>query len=233
MPVLAVDDVWVGVIGTAVGGVIGVLSSWLVHRWQRADTIAERSRTERWDAYGEFLKNAEDSLHRFQWLAERHVPPERFKEERTEANYFYDQEVTPRLMVLKIFGPPEVVKAASGLRRALNDIRKLMVEVEPPPTDESRAFKKAHASYRKARDAFIERAGSDLEHVRRKRRWFRTRPRIRSSNPLNRAEAVSRSKSPEIRPAAAGAQLGSEVPVPGAPPDVLIHGVATKEDDRE
>lgn len=183
MSVLAVSAAWVGVIGTAVGGFIGVMSSWLVHRLQRADTIAERSRTERWDAYGGFLKNAEDSLHRFQWLAEGHVPPDRIKEERTEANYFYDREVTPRLMVLKIFGPPEVVKAASELRGALNKVRKLIVEGETLPSDESPEFKNVHTGYRTARDTFIELAGTDLERVRRKRRWLRARTRIPAPTP--------------------------------------------------
>jgi hypothetical protein len=186
MSVLAVSDVWVGVvgvIGTAIGASIGAMSSWLVHRWQRADTIAERSRAERWDAYGGFLKNAEDSLHRFQWLAEGHVPPERIKEERTEANYFYDQEVTPRLMVLKIFGPTEVVKAASDLRSALNEVRNLIVESEPLPTDKSPEFMRAHIGYRAARDTFIELAGTDLEPVQPKHRWFRAWPRTPSSTP--------------------------------------------------
>jgi hypothetical protein len=50
-------------------------SSWLVHRMQRADMIAARSRTERRDAYTGFLKSAEDSLHRFQWIAKGRVPP--------------------------------------------------------------------------------------------------------------------------------------------------------------
>jgi hypothetical protein len=109
-------------------------------------------------------------LHRFQWLAQRHVPSERIKEARTEANYFYDQEVTPRLMVLKIFGPREVVEAASGLRAALNDVRKLIVDGRTMPNDESPEWKLAHINYRIARDEFIGSAGRDLGDVRGKRR---------------------------------------------------------------
>jgi hypothetical protein len=157
-----VSDVWIGVIGTAIGGLIGAVSSWLVHLMQRADTIAERTRTERSDAYRGLLTSAEDSLHRFQWLAEAQVPPERIDEHRREANYFYDREVTPRHMVLKIFGPQPVIDAASGLRKALNDIRKLIVEGETMPADVSLEFDKLQTRYRTAREAFIKQAEEDL-----------------------------------------------------------------------
>jgi hypothetical protein len=140
MVVLADSAVWVGVVGTAVGGLIAILGSGLVHRWARA----ERLRAERKDAYAAFLAKAEDSLHLFQWLAEGHFE-DGWKEDGARANRFYDQEVTPRLMVLKMTGAPGVVEAASE-------------------------FKNWHASYRAARDNFIRLARADLERGEPRRR---------------------------------------------------------------
>jgi hypothetical protein len=51
MVVLADSAVWVGVVGTVVGGLIGILGSLLLHRWARA----ERLRAARKEAYGAFL----------------------------------------------------------------------------------------------------------------------------------------------------------------------------------
>jgi hypothetical protein len=74
---------WVAVVGTAVGGVIGGLigfmTNWYVQRSERADRIAERSRTERKDAYAALLTHSEDSMHLFEWLAQNTSPT---KEER-------------------------------------------------------------------------------------------------------------------------------------------------------
>jgi hypothetical protein len=163
MVVLAVSAVWVGVVGTAVGGLIGLLGSVLVHRWARA----ERLRAERKEAYAAFLAKAEDSLHLFQWLAEGHFE-DGWKEDRARANRFYDQEVTPRLMVLKISGTHEVVEGASEVRRSLNGLRKLMLNelLDPAadlPLDESPEFKNWHGCYRDARDKFILLARADLD----------------------------------------------------------------------
>jgi hypothetical protein len=172
---LAVSDVWIGVIGTAIGGLIGVLSSWLVHVMQRADTIAERTRTERSEAYKGLLMSAEDSLHRFQWLAEGRVrPTTEVEDKRQEANYFYDREVTPRYMVLKIFGPQKVIDASKALRDSLNAIRKLVVTDQPMPSNVGKAFEQLQTKYRDARDAFIDIAGADLEpEPRGLRAWIR------------------------------------------------------------
>ncbi|MGH2451312.1 MAG: hypothetical protein ACRDGE_08590 [Candidatus Limnocylindria bacterium] len=183
MVVLADSAVWVGVVGTVVGGLIGILGSLLVHRWARA----ERLRAERKEAYGAFLAKTEDSLHLFQWLAEGHLE-DGWKEDTAKANRFYDQEVTPRLMVLKIIGTRGVVEAASELRRPLNELRKLMLDEvlgpEDIPMDESPPFKQWHESYREARDTFIELARADLEREGRRRKH-----RFRSLGPVRRAGA--------------------------------------------
>jgi hypothetical protein len=171
---LAVSDVSIGVIGTAIGGLIGVLSSWLVHVMQRADTIAERTRTERSETYKGLLTSAEDSLHRFEWIAEGRVPRREVEGKRREADYFYDREVTPRYMVLKIFGPHKVIVASKALRDSLNDIRELVVEREPMPKDVRAQFKTVQAKYRLARDVFIDIAGAHLEpEPRGLRAWIR------------------------------------------------------------
>lgn len=163
MAVLAVDTAWVGLIGTALGGLIGFVASWSVHRMERAERVAERSRTERRDLYGAFLTKAEDSLHLFQWLAEGHIGPAGSEADKANANRFYDQEVTPRLMVLRIVGSPSVVEAASQMRKALNDVRHLMIEGENLPSDEGTQFTAAHSRYRQARDNFIAAAHIDLQ----------------------------------------------------------------------
>ena len=82
------------------------------------------------------------------------------EEDKARANRFYDQEVTPRLMVLKISGTHEVVEGASEVRRSLNELRKLMLNelLDPAadlPLDESPEFKNWHGCYRDARDKFI------------------------------------------------------------------------------
>ena len=165
MPVLAVSTAWVGVVGTAVGGLLGFMTSWVVHRSERAARIAERSRADRKDDYAALLTNAENSLHLFQWLAEGQVSPAGMEGDRAWANTFYDQEVTPRYMVLKIMGEPDVVAAAHELRHALNDVRHLMGRRgETLPTAASTEFKAAHGRYRAARDKFTEAARADLEH---------------------------------------------------------------------
>lgn len=179
MAVLAVSAAWVGVVGAAVGAGIAFVGSWVVHRLERAHTIAERLRVEKKEAYASLLTSAEDSMHLFQWLAEGHVGPAGREEDKAKANYFYDQEVTPRLMVLRIIGASQVEEAASEMRRALNDLRHLMVDGETQPDHGSPQFMTAHARYRKTRDTFIERARADLEHGRR--RFALRRPRAGSS----------------------------------------------------
>jgi hypothetical protein len=66
-----IDSAWVGVVGTALGGLIGFLTSWLIHRSEREERIEERRRAEKKEVYAAFLRCAEDSFHRFQRLAER------------------------------------------------------------------------------------------------------------------------------------------------------------------
>lgn len=170
MVVLAVGDAWVGlvggVVGTAVGGLIGFMTSWLVHRSERADRIAARSRAESKEAYAALLTHAEDSMHLFEWLAKGQFSPAGPERDKERADTFYDQEVTPRYRVLKIIGTSKVVEAAREMRSALNGVRHLMVDAEKLPTAESTAFKTAHGRYRVERDKFIERARADLEHGR-------------------------------------------------------------------
>ena len=165
MAVLAVDTAWVGVIGTALGGLIGFVASWSVHRMERAARVGEVLRTERRDLYGAFLTKAEDSLHLFQWVAEGHISPAGSEADKAKANRFYDQEVTPRLMVLRIVGSPDVVSAGSQMRQALNDVRHLMIDDEIVLSDESPQFMAAHRRYRRARDNFIALAHVDLQYV--------------------------------------------------------------------
>jgi hypothetical protein len=146
-----------------VGGLIGFMTSWLVHRSERATRIAERSRADRKDAYAALLTHAEHSLHLFEWLAEGQFSPAGMEGDKARANTFYDQEVTPRYMVLKIMGKPKVVAAAGELRLALNGVRHLMVDGKRLPTAESTEFKTAHGRYRAARDKFTEIARADLD----------------------------------------------------------------------
>jgi hypothetical protein len=98
---------------------------------------------------------------------QRTCSPGRLDEERREADYFYDREVTPRHMVLKIFGPEKVLGAATDLRSALNKVRKLIVEGTALPPDVSVRFEELQDDYRTARETFIERAGTDLRPKRR------------------------------------------------------------------
>lgn len=152
--------------GVALGGLIGVVGSWLVHRSERAERQDERSRQERKEACVALLTKAEDSLHLFQWLAEGQFTVDGVGADRQKADTFYDQEVTTRYRVLKIIGRPEVVEAAREMRRKLNDVRHLVVDPNEPPSAESREFKDAHNDYRTSRDRFIEIAQADLGQQR-------------------------------------------------------------------
>ena len=165
MVVLAVSAAWVGVVGTAVGGLLGFLSSWLVHRYERNERIAERSRAERKEAYAALLTNSEDSMHLYEWLAEGHVSPAGKEVDRKTADHFYDEHVSPRYRVLKIIGTPKVVEGGKEMRKALNRVRHLMVDgpTETMPTKPSSEFDAAHNSYRKARNTFVKLAGADLQ----------------------------------------------------------------------
>jgi hypothetical protein len=167
--VVAISDTWgalIGLAGVALGGLIGFVGSWLVHRSERAERLAERSRAERKEAYAALLTKAEDSLQLFQWLAEGQFSPAGAERDREKANTFYDQEVTPRYRVLKIIGPPSVVEAARQMRRKLNAVRHLVLDSQELPSAESREFKDAHNHYRESRDEFIEIARADLEQRR-------------------------------------------------------------------
>jgi hypothetical protein len=75
---------------------------------------------------------------------------------------FYDREVTPRYMNLKIIGEPSVVATARTLRRSLNDVRHLIVDGEEIPNATSEQFRRAHQEYRQNRDSFISSARADL-----------------------------------------------------------------------
>jgi hypothetical protein len=158
--VLALSAPWAAVIGAAVGGSIGFLGTLLAQAFARRSMIAERSREERKEAYAAFLRSAEDCLHHFERIAEGHVSPAGRDEDIRRANYFYDEEVTPRLRVMEIIGRPPVVGAAKELRQALNEIRKLWTKSETPPDLEE--FKAKQRDYRPARDKFIERVKADL-----------------------------------------------------------------------
>ena len=170
MSVLAVSTAWVGVVGTAVGGVLGFATSWAIHRSERADRIAERSRAERLDAYAQLLTQAENSLHLFEWLAEGDSRPDEMERDKTRAKYFYDEEVTPRYMVLKLTAQPAVVEAAHDLRDVLSDIRDLTVRRgRPPAAKQSTEFRTAHHRYRAAREEFTKAAADDLDPPKRQK----------------------------------------------------------------
>jgi hypothetical protein len=168
---LALDAAWVGVVGVAVGGLLGFMSSWVVHRSERADRIAERvradrkeARAEKMEAYAALLTHAEDSMHLFEWLAKGQFGPAGAKSDRDSANTFYDREVTPRYRVLKILiDNPEVVKAAREMRMALNRVRHLVVDSKTLPSAASTEFIDAHRRYRAERDRFIELTHADLK----------------------------------------------------------------------
>jgi hypothetical protein len=162
--VLAVSDAWIGLVGVLLGGLIGFVSSWLVHRSERSERTLERSRAERKEAYASLLTKAEDSMHKFQWVAEGEFGSQEAERERVqEANVFYDQEVTPRYRVLKIIGPPRVVEAARDMRKSLNAVRRLWIDTERLPRADDAEFKAAHNQYREERNRFIKLARADLE----------------------------------------------------------------------
>lgn len=161
MAVVAVSAVWAGVAGAAVGGLLAFMSSWLVHRSERAERISERSRGEMKEACAALLTSAEDSMHLFEWLVKDHYGETASKEDKAKADHFYDQEVTPRVMALRIIGDDEVVGAAGEMRHAINHVRHLIVDAEALPTKEE--FRHAQVSYRARRRTFITLARADLE----------------------------------------------------------------------
>jgi hypothetical protein len=55
------------------------------------------------------------------------------------------------------------------MRRALNDLRHLMMDAESLPSDQSPEFRGAHHCYRQARGKFIELTHADLEERRGRR----------------------------------------------------------------
>jgi hypothetical protein len=70
--ILAIDAAWVAVIATGLGALIGFVGSWLAQRSELSERLEERSRAERKKDYSGFLTAAEDSVHRFEWLAGGH-----------------------------------------------------------------------------------------------------------------------------------------------------------------
>jgi hypothetical protein len=170
--ILAESSAWVGVAGTAVGGLIGFAASWLVHRSERAERAAEkindrvqglddRSRAEKKEAYAAFLTRAEDSMHLFQFLTDDATGPPG-TEDKAAAIKFYDQEVVPRYRMMELIGAEKPLDAAHSMRVALNDIRRLIKRSASPVTKNNEEFKTAHTSYRRARDAFLDAARADL-----------------------------------------------------------------------
>jgi hypothetical protein len=92
MLVLADSSAWIGVAGTAVGGLIGFATTYLLHRFERS----ERARTERLEAYAALLTHAELSMHLFQRLADSRLKGAASDEDGVRADTFYDDEVVPR-----------------------------------------------------------------------------------------------------------------------------------------
>ena len=84
----SVNSAWVGVVGTALGGLIGFATSWFVHRSERDERVGERLRAEKKEAYAELLKSAEHSFHLFQWLAEGEISPDGIERDKARANIF-------------------------------------------------------------------------------------------------------------------------------------------------
>ena len=173
MAVLAVSAAWVGVVGTIAGGLLGVMATLMLHRSERAERIAERSRAERKEAYAALLTSAEDSFHLFERLAEGQFSRAGSEEDDLDkADKFYDDEVTPRYMVQKIIGEEEVLPAAKELRDSLNSVRHFMMDARPLPTKKSLNFQRLQSRYRTARDRFIAlaRSGLDLGHEHQRKR---------------------------------------------------------------
>ena len=104
MALVALSAGWIGVIGAAVGGLVGVLGTLLGQRLDRHFTIGERSREERKEVYVAFLTSVEDSLHQFERLAEGKQTKAGRAEDLRKADYFYDEQVTPRYKVMELIG---------------------------------------------------------------------------------------------------------------------------------
>jgi hypothetical protein len=173
MAVLAVSAAWVGVVGTIAGGLLGVMATLMLHRSERAERIAERSRAERKEAYAALLTYAEDSFHLFERIAEGQFSRAGSQEDDLDkADKFYDDAVTPRYMVQKIIGEEAVLPAAKELRDSLNSVRHFMIDSRPLPTKKSLNFQRLHSRYRRARDQFIAhaRSGLDLRHEQQGKR---------------------------------------------------------------
>jgi hypothetical protein len=162
----SVDSAWVGVVGTALGGLLGFMTSWLVHRSEREERVEERLRAEKRAAYTAFLRHAEDSFHRFERLATEKIDPAQTERDKTAANRFLDDEVVLDFRVLEFFvdRSHDVGEAAHAYVHVLRDVRKLIKGAERLPA-EGQAFKDFDASrelYRAKRKEFTRCVRDDL-----------------------------------------------------------------------
>jgi len=101
-------------------------------------------------------------LHRFQRLAEGHFTGAGRDADRPVAIFLYDQEVTPRYMVLKIIGGREVLPSTKVLRDAVKPLRRLVRDGADIPDADGTSFRTALDRYLAARDDFIDAAQADL-----------------------------------------------------------------------
>lgn len=162
----SVDSAWVGVVGTALGGLLGFMTSWLVHRSERDERVEERVRAEKMNSYTAFLRHAEDSFHRFERLAEEEIDPAQIERDKATADHFFDDEVVLDYRVLEFFvdRSHNVGEAARAYLKTLRQVRALIRNATTFPTEgtERKDFCDSRREYRAGRTEFTRSVRADL-----------------------------------------------------------------------
>jgi hypothetical protein len=116
----------VGALLTVVGGVVTYALGWLTHRRDRSEQITQRNRAERLATYSSFLEAVNNSAHRRGNLAEN--PYGDRAEDKQAAAYYFDQNVSPRMLTLRLVGTKEAVEAVTTLHDELRRFRERLTK---------------------------------------------------------------------------------------------------------
>jgi hypothetical protein len=149
-----------GAILVVAGGAVTYLFGWLAHRRDRGELIADRNRSERLAAYASFLESVNHSAHMIGNLAEN--PYGDRAANRQEAAYYLDQNVTPRLLTLRLVGTSDAVDSADDLHKKLVAFREGLTATEDPPKYRSPEYNSLYGPVSTARELFISLANAEL-----------------------------------------------------------------------
>ena len=157
---LAVDSSIFLPLGTLVlGSVLTFVFETLRHRRMRSEAVQDARRSERSQAYVDFLNSAHEAAH----LLGRATPGCPHPIEPDVAYWKLDSDVTRRLRVIEILGSDGVIAAARGVRESLGQFREMTMR--DGVTYESDEYLASHRIFAGRREALIVTARADLRDI--------------------------------------------------------------------